>query len=819
MHKKQHGEAEKDTVGRTLKIKIKQLTDQINVKRGKSVKEKVERHWNNLKSLFSMVELEISRRESLQTKEKVNMLSSRIGKPLSKFNGFPKDMIEKDRINNADLSLTKTIRIPKKEKIPPYTSWVYVVRNERMAKDQTVLGKYQMYYDKNRGEMMICSDSEEEMVNPKDVKHDFTEAEDQILWTTLAEYGSTEEIFSIVKEIVKTTDSQIQERYEILNKKNMRSPSQNFEDCHCRGCQNHLGICLEENLNVILEPFDNFFCRRCLIFDCSVHGIYQPLIYHSEKQSIWSELEGDKKPCSKQCYIMLKDVNILSKNTSQRYFRDKIITPMEEDPTLPHDEPQDSSKRLRTPNDIITEIDLRYMELNLDANDEENHTTYGASLKSLNEHSSGKSTVFYNYSHDEQGKGVMDGEKDLTNEIEFNQLSISREVQAYEMTNESNWRPLERDLYLKGVEMFGKNSCLIAFNLLHGLKTCIEVTKYMSACDETITHGSIPSSTVDKKEKINAEFTKASNYVDFESETIFCYRTKKWLQDHGRNEKRANQESLIILENLLAFHLDGEKLLMGKINIISNILLVGVRECVERNVLVFFMELAVKNIVGVQSFATTDLEDVVVLRVNAEVDNAHVLQPTANVTQMFVEIVGCGDGSLGEPPRCGDGKCGNMNLLLGLKERILLAKSDVIGWGAFAKNPINKNVCLGEYTGELITPKEAEKRGKLYDRINTSFLFNLNDRWVIDSCRLGDKLKFANHSSKPNCYAKVMLVGGEHRVGIFSKENIEAGEEIFYDYWYDLDCAPQWALPPDEVSKKDESIVSQGRAKKNQSHC
>ena len=46
---------------------------------------------------------------------------------------------------------------------------------------------------------------------------------------------------------------------------------------------------------------------------------------------------------------------------------------------------------------------------------------------------------------------------------------------------------------------------------------------------------------------------------------------------------------------------------------------------------------------GVQSFATTDLEDVVVLRVNAEADNAHVLQPTANVTQMFVEIVGLGN--------------------------------------------------------------------------------------------------------------------------------------------------------------------------------
>jgi hypothetical protein len=92
--------------------------------------------------------------------------------------------------------------------------------------------------------------------------------------------------------------------------------------------------------------------------------------------------------------------------------------------------------------------------------------------------------------------------------------------------------------------------------------------------------------------------------------------------------------------------------------------------------------------------------------------------------------------------------------------QILLAKSDVAGWGAFLKvrrwivfcfllskkkkkkkakspslnwmmwlqNPVNKNDYLGEYTGELISHREADKRGKIYDRANSSFLFDLNDQ-------------------------------------------------------------------------------------------
>lgn len=44
------------------------------------------------------------------------------------------------------------------------------------------------------------------------------------------------------------------------------------------------------------------------------------------------------------------------------------------------------------------------------------------------------------------------------------------------------------------------------------------------------------------------------------------------------------------------------------------------------------------------------------------------------------------------------------------------------------QSPVSKHEYLGEYTGELISHREADKRGKIYDRENSSFLFNLNDQ-------------------------------------------------------------------------------------------
>ena len=134
-------------------------------------------------------------------------------------------------------------------------------------------------------------------------------------------------------------------------------------------------------------------------------------------------------------------------------------------------------------------------------------------------------------------------------------------------------------------------------------------------------------------------------------------------------------------------------------------------------------------------------------------------------------------------------RCRNDNISMRRHAHLLLAPSGVknAGWGIYNKRFLKKGSFVHEYIGELISQEEAERRGVLYDKMNRSYLFNLTADSVIDASRKGNKMKFANHcGNKPNCYAKILTVNGDSRVGLFAKENIAPQTELFFDYAYDL---------------------------------
>ena len=114
----------------------------------------------------------------------------------------------------------------------------------------------------------------------------------------------------------------------------------------------------------------------------------------------------------------------------------------------------------------------------------------------------------------------------------------------------------------------------------------------------------------------------------------------------------------------------------------------------------------------------------------------------------------------------------------------VLRDSPIQGRGAFATRPIRRGTRIIEYTGEIISPDEADRRyddGKM-GRHHT-FLFSVSRRKCIDAGVGGNDARFINHSCAPNCEA----VDERSRIYIEAIRNIEPGEELTYDYAYERD--------------------------------
>jgi len=111
-----------------------------------------------------------------------------------------------------------------------------------------------------------------------------------------------------------------------------------------------------------------------------------------------------------------------------------------------------------------------------------------------------------------------------------------------------------------------------------------------------------------------------------------------------------------------------------------------------------------------------------------------------------------------------------------------LKKTPIMGLGLFAKDKIRRGTLIGEYTGEMITQSEADKREELYDELGlVSYTFEVG--WmVIDAGPMGNHCRFINHSCNPNCQVQSTLINGLPRLFVKTIKTIEKDEEVYINY-------------------------------------
>jgi uncharacterized protein len=110
---------------------------------------------------------------------------------------------------------------------------------------------------------------------------------------------------------------------------------------------------------------------------------------------------------------------------------------------------------------------------------------------------------------------------------------------------------------------------------------------------------------------------------------------------------------------------------------------------------------------------------------------------------------------------------------------LVLKDSPIHGLGGFAKPAIPQGTRIVEYVGERISKSESVRRCEQ----NNEYIFSLNEEQDLDGNVAWNPARFLNHSCAPNCEAEKH---GE-RIWIIATRDIQAGEEITFNYGYDLE--------------------------------
>lgn len=119
--------------------------------------------------------------------------------------------------------------------------------------------------------------------------------------------------------------------------------------------------------------------------------------------------------------------------------------------------------------------------------------------------------------------------------------------------------------------------------------------------------------------------------------------------------------------------------------------------------------------------------------------------------------------------------------------------SPIHGNGVVAVEPIRKGEAIIEYKGRMMSHEAADEQ--YYGDVTSghTFLFTLNDEWILDANVRGSIARWINTSCEPNAIAfihsekKKVPDPKKDRVIIEALRAIKPGEEITYDYGFEFE--------------------------------
>lgn len=93
-----------------------------------------------------------------------------------------------------------------------------------------------------------------------------------------------------------------------------------------------------------------------------------------------------------------------------------------------------------------------------------------------------------------------------------------------------------------------------------------------------------------------------------------------------------------------------------------------------------------------------------------------------------------------------------------------------------------------QYIGEIynIDSTYGKKKLEEYKNKNCTYLMSLSNNEVIDPTYKGNLARFINHSCDPNCLTQKWYVLGEQCIGIFTLRDINEGEELTFNYNFNI---------------------------------